>query len=558
MTFAQCIQWMKNLGMTVGRITWEGDGNNSLANIVALAQAFRADGTGLKLYVTLDIGTVDGSTGVTWASEALAYAGGAAWGAEVATALAPYTDVVIALATGNEMSGKDSVRLVAAAQGTADSDFNNAKFPALRGVMGGTQDAIKAVIPTMPVFSNAYIFSEINLIQMLWDGRQPDGTSGYRRIIPDGFDLHSYMSWNNPFVEPFDGAGWLPFFNYVEQVYLRFSGKPIYLSEFNGDAGTGDVVQANWVQKRLQDFRNKALDYNIAGYAYYAMIDTSGNVWGCLENSGSLRVTRGQLLARQIRQSPDPAVNPIVLKAFEVMAKYAGNVRLYLPSWAFTDAAATLAANAGVQAYVLPDLQNSADAVQSTVANQPVVTTDANGFMSLSLNGNSPMNIATPQFGTNDDHAVVMGCKASALPGSTGTGPYYGSAKNTSGQFSRMGGISYINSVIRAYWTSDVPTDFWAEWTNAPPATTPLVLTSRRIGSLGTIRGNGVQQGSTSLAGFSITPTCGFIGQQYFGDVAEFSGNIYGIVSVKGTLTDAEVLILEQWMNTLTPTGVVF
>lgn len=561
MTYAQCMQWMYNAGFTCGRITWEGD-PTSLSVIVALAQAMIADGRNLKLFVTLDISTLDINNGnVTFTTEALAYAYGHNAGQSVATALAPYSACIIALATGNELSGKDNIRLNASTQGMTESDFNNAKFPALRGILGGCQDGINVGAPGMPVFSNAFINAELALAQMLYDGRQPDGTSGYRRIIPDGFDWHTYQIWGNLFCISNNNGGWLPFINLIEQIGTRFNGKPVYLSEFNSDAGDGDVVMANWVQKRVQDVYNKRFDLNIAGYAYYAMIDTSGNVWGCLENNGTLRVTRGQTLARQIKQSPDVDAASVTAKAFEVMAKYAGNVRLYLPSWSFTDTGGTAAPANGSQLPLLAEVFGtpSANGIPSPQGTGNPTYVSADNSIAFTT-ATKPFLMNTPFMTTTEDFAVVVGAAPSGAGNSAGMAIVAMSAKQAASTYARIGCIFVKPTQVVAEWYADTGADFQATW--AIPGGTynaPRVLTSRKSGNTGSVRVNGAQQGTVDLTTFStFTATNGWIGQEFLNDAAQYAGNLYGVVAVKGAITDAEVLILERWMNTLTPTGVTF
>jgi hypothetical protein len=55
-----------------------------------------------------------------------------------------------------------------------------------------------------------------------------------------------------------------------------------------------------------------------------------------------------------------------------------------------------------------------------------------------------------------------------------------------------------------------------------------------------------------------FTPSAGWIGAQFANDTSAFSGSLYGVIAVKGGISDADLLVLEQFMNSLTPTGVSF
>jgi hypothetical protein len=71
---------------------------------------------------------------------------------------------------------------------------------------------------------------------------------------------------------------------------------------------------------------------------------------------------------------------------------------------------------------------------------------------------------------------------------------------------------------------------------------------------------DGAQRATVDLTTFTagFVPTSGWIGAQYANDTAGFVGNIYGVIAIKGKVLDADLLVLEQWMNSMTPTGVTF
>jgi hypothetical protein len=552
------------MGQTVYRLTWEGT-DTSLNAIVSQAAAFRADATAnptlapLKLYVTLDVSTQDIGTGVTFTTEALARAYGVTSGSHCASALAPYSDVIIGISCGNEMTRKDSIMPATNVMGTNPSDFTTAKWNIFRGVQAGTFAGIKSVTTAIPVFSNAWTFAEIAAPQMLWDGSNPDGTTGYEQVRYDGYDVHSYHAWNNPFIAPDDShSGWVPFFNYIEQYAVRFGGRPIVISEYNADADSQtDAAMAAWVLKVNTDFYNARFDYNIASIIYYAMFNADFN-WGCVDTSNNAISTRGQTLANFIATNPDADNGTITQQAFAVIAKYPGAVRLYLPEWAWQDSSGTIFPTNGTGMQFLPELMLGGSANNANQATSPA--TYSTTGPSLTFAG-SPYLITSAFYGVTDDFAVVVGAAPS------GTAPAIASAKaavalsstNATSKYGRLGSVMFSASGVTAEWYGDTGSDFQATW--AYPGgtyTTPRVCTSRKVGTTGSLRINGAQQATVDLTSFSgaFVPTAGWIGAQFANDTSGFSGSLYGVIGIKGKISDADLLVLEQWMNSMTPTGV--
>ena len=549
---------MKTVGQTVYRLTWEGE-DTSLAEIVATAQRFRADGTGLKLYVTMDVSTVDGSTGVTFTSEALARAYGVTSGVHVAQALAPYSDVVIAIAAGNEMMTKDSMMGNASAIGTDPGDYNNAKWGIFRGVEAGVLAGIKSVTTAIPVFSNAWCLGEIAAPIMLRDGKNPDGTGGGEKVLFDGYDIHSYHIWNNPFMMPYStSGGWVPFFNYVEQFKIQFD-KPIYLSEFNGDAGSqSDADCAAWVQRMNTQFYNARFDLNIAGVNYYAMLDAD-YPWGCVDSSGLLISTRGQALRQFIVSHPDLDPASLEQRALNILNKYPpANVRLYRPTNVFSNSVATGTPSNGDAVPLWPDVFQNSGAAGIQGTSPPTWVSGAQP--ALTFNGN-PYAMTAPFNLVGDDFAVIVGAAptgtANAIASSRAAVAL--SATNASSHYGRIGAIMYSTSGITAEWYGDTGGDFQATY-NPGTYAAANVATSRKVGNTGSLRVNGAQRATVDLTSFtsSFVPSAGWIGAQYANDTAGFTGNIYGVIAVKGGISDADLLVLEQWMNSMTPTGVSF
>jgi hypothetical protein len=300
-TPTQIIASLKSLGMTSYRATWEGS-DASLSVLVALAQAFKADGTGIKLYVCLDVDMTSDGTNM-WANEAAAFSYALAAGAHCAAALAPYASSIMAFECGNELSRKQSITdPFPAVQGTNRTDYSNTKWPILRGVVAGAMDGVKSVLPGMPCASNAWVFSEFAAADMLWTGTNPDGSTGHRAVKWDITAIHSYHSWGDPMNEPFDGDGTGPRFDYLAYMSNAY-GVPIVISEWNGDAGGQSVAdQSAWVSKMYYSFYANRHRYNIAAVMIYALYS---DPWNVLVDATGLPSTVGAVVQSFIAANPD-------------------------------------------------------------------------------------------------------------------------------------------------------------------------------------------------------------------------------------------------------------
>lgn len=78
-------------------------------------------------------------------------------------------------------------------------------------------------------------------------------------------------------------------------------------------------------------------------------------------------------------------------------------------------------------------------------------------------------------------------------------------------------------------------------------ANTPYVIASHKVGNNKKLRLNGVQQQATNTTVLGTsTIVNGYIGSDQGGS-AYMNGNIYCVIAIKGTVSDAELKILERW-----------
>lgn len=305
---ATVIAALKLMGCTVYRMAYEGS-QASLNAITAMAAAFAADGTGLQLYVCLDISYIDGNTGTYFATPAAAHASGQATGIMVAQALAPYSAQVMCMEMGNEMSRKGGMVSISYIMGTWIGDFTQANWYALAGVVAGAMDGARSILPHVPMAQNCITFAEYAMTDMLWTGENPDGTITNEPIKWDVTALHSYYSWGDPVNISYDGDGSSRFnlYDYLASAY----GRPIILSEWGADAtgpmSTADQITWNNTMVSEMYARREALGgaVQIRSAIFYELYNTD-YPWGVVNNGSSTVMTPlGVGLAAAIAAHPD-------------------------------------------------------------------------------------------------------------------------------------------------------------------------------------------------------------------------------------------------------------
>lgn len=294
-SIAMHIAGMKTMGMKVMRITYEG--GSSLSTIQNYAAAFQSDGTGLQLFVCLDLSiSPDGS--VLYASEAAAYAAARSTAQLVASTLAPYN--VTMYECGNEMDTKFGIN-TGDPQGGSPTDFDNTKVSIFRGIQRGAIDGIHAANPAFIAFSNAYTVCSIALGDMMYFGTNPDGSTGHNLVRPDGYSWHNYEDYGPLMgVEMGNTRPWVNIYAYINR---RWGGLPIMISEWNGKASDTDPQRANWANRFMYEAYSNRYKYNIAGVMVYELY---GGPWNVLDGVANTPVsTFGTTVQTFISANPD-------------------------------------------------------------------------------------------------------------------------------------------------------------------------------------------------------------------------------------------------------------
>ncbi|WP_221309065.1 MULTISPECIES: hypothetical protein [unclassified Paraburkholderia] len=274
---SQLVSIMQALGCSTYRLSCT-DYAPQLAAVVALAQAFQP--AGLTLFVLIDAGIYDGN-GNLFTSESTAYTRGFNCAVTVATALQPYG--VTLYECGNELTRANGIILDSTNAGTSVVDFNNANWPLMRGVMRGMIDGVKSVQADAKCGVN-FCVADTGASDALWDGKQPDGTSGHPTVRWDLTTWHNYEVYGDIFDIGSDGSG--PGFDLPTYCKARY-GVPFVISEWNTGPEKTEAYRANYITSRLLTYYQARKTKNIQSAMYYEL-DSGDATYGLVINGTAL------------------------------------------------------------------------------------------------------------------------------------------------------------------------------------------------------------------------------------------------------------------------------
>ncbi|CAB3677442.1 hypothetical protein LMG27174_02468 [Paraburkholderia rhynchosiae] len=276
-TPAEIVSMLKAMNCTSYRVGVTDD-PRQLNAVVKLAQAFQA--AGLTLVVLIDQG-VYGAGGSVMGSESAAYNQGFSIGSTVANALKGYG--VTIYECGNELTRQDATVVDFTYAGTKASDFNNANWPIMRGVMRGMIDGVKSAQASAKCGIN-FCVADVGASDALWDGMQPDGSGGYPTVRWDITTWHNYEVYGDLFNIGTDGAG--PGFDLATYCKARY-GVPFIVTEWNAGPERSQSYRANYISDRLAAFYDARKTHNIQSVMYY-VLDSGNDTYGIMINGKPL------------------------------------------------------------------------------------------------------------------------------------------------------------------------------------------------------------------------------------------------------------------------------
>jgi hypothetical protein len=268
-TPSQVVTALRGLGCTMYRIGCVNT-PTQLNPTVAMAQAFQS--AHLTLFALVNYGLYDANH-VLYSSETVAYNTCFAGAAAIATALQPYG--VTMYECGNELTRDPAIILNTANAGSGPGDFKNANWPILRGAMRGMIAGVKSVQPGAKCGIN-FCVSDVAASDMLWDGLQPDGSSGYPTVRWDITTWHNYQPYGDIFNIGTDGSG--PGFNLPAYCKARY-GVPFMITEWNAAPQNTETFRASYVTQQLGEFY-AARKTNALQSTIYFELDSGDQTYG--------------------------------------------------------------------------------------------------------------------------------------------------------------------------------------------------------------------------------------------------------------------------------------
>ncbi|MCC8390992.1 hypothetical protein LJ656_00195 [Paraburkholderia sp. MMS20-SJTR3] len=272
-TPSKLVSILQAMGCTSYRVGCTAD-QIQLDAVSKIAKAFQS--AGMTLVVLINQGVYD-NNGRVWNSESTAYSEGFSAAQTIANTMKPYG--VTIYECGNELTRQDATVNDFTYAGTKASDFNNANWPAMRGVMRGMIDGVKSVQPDAKCGIN-FCVNDVGASDALWDGMQPDGSGGYPKVRWDITTWHNYEVYGDLLSLGTDGAG--PGFDLPTYCKARY-GVPFIVTEWNTGPEQTQAYRGSYITSKLGDYYQARKTHNIQAVMYY-VLDSGNDTYGIMLN----------------------------------------------------------------------------------------------------------------------------------------------------------------------------------------------------------------------------------------------------------------------------------
>jgi hypothetical protein len=206
----------------------------------------------------------------------------------------------------------------------------------------------------------------------------------------------------------------------------------------------------------------------------------------------------------------------------------------------------------GVATFSAPQFEVGSTASAYSPTTSAAASNPSAGKYSWQFDGsNDTLALGSVPFQLADDHCVVVGVSNTKA---AGAGVVFALAGAT------------VQRIAQIYYATTVPTFSWVDDASvgvahlgvAQTVGTVQVLTGRKSDTTYTSRVNGVAVGSSVIALGTTTVNSQSIGAHKATPANFHQGSIGPVIAIKGTVTDAELLTLERFVSSLTPSGPVF
>lgn len=261
---------LQDLGLTVYRN--EVYSASTAKHLGDIAPTFESGG--VMVYPVMLMG-LDAAT-----DEASGYKAGYALGAATATAHKyPYYEVT------NEL---EADCLVGNVDGVDGTDYDNAKFMKARGIILGMIDGVHSVDPNGKIVMGGGAWMHVAFDQMLFNGYQPDGTSGHTIPKWDVTAWHWYSDQGNIL----NACGGTGCYNILLTLQQTLGNKPIWLNEVGIRPNTYTAAQFDGYAKSasvVAALKDAATKYNVTSVQFYELYDDPAGgegPYGLIQNDG--------------------------------------------------------------------------------------------------------------------------------------------------------------------------------------------------------------------------------------------------------------------------------
>jgi len=175
---------------------------------------------------------------------------------------------------GNELDAwKDATSLgfKIAGNGAVDTDWRQAYWPAYRGVARGMIQGVHDFDSTLLCGFGQGVPMAYRAMEMLWDGVEPNSSSGHPTVRWDYTCYHWYHSYGNIRA----GAGTA---DILSKLYVKFA-KPIWLTEVGFSGGEGDTSTSAsasvYMRSAVSQYYSLRVQFQIESIQWYTLHDPS-------------------------------------------------------------------------------------------------------------------------------------------------------------------------------------------------------------------------------------------------------------------------------------------
>jgi hypothetical protein len=242
-------------------------------------------------------------------------------------------------------------------------------------------------------------------------------------------------------------------------------------------------------------------------------------------------------------------------QAAAILASYGTDAHIYLPgigalngytlgNW--LDSGGTTPATVDNPVGLVQDAIGTIHVSQGTTANKPILRKPSNNYYWEFDGVNDSLASASAPFQMADDHCVILGVSRAAV-----TAEKHPVGVGSSGSTTPIAAfiVHWGSGYISVYWRDDASTLYIAQSGATYSAGQVRVVSARKSGNNKVCRVDGV---GGSVNSTPVGATSAFdklmIGATHTGS---FGGNIYPVIAIKGDISDANLLILERWVGSL-------